>query len=507
MISILLHLAFGYDMDAEQESIHAEVPHTIEEVLKRFNLDGRTTTYAMCPSCHNGHPPLFHSRSKKPSYPTRCNKNILDQGLCGEPLLRDDEPILPFVYCHIDDYIASLLSRKELEEHLDRACDDLAESLDADEQTTFVHDIFESKFMKTFKGPDEKQPFVYRSGECRLAFSLCVDHFNVGGMRKRGPSVSSGIIALACLNLPLNIRYKPEYMYLAGIIPGPRAAHGAALNHYLKPLIDDFEESWRKGVFYRRTALYPNGRVARAAIVCEVCDLVGARELAGLAPNHSNHFCSVCELTGRANLGNYEKERWGHRDITEIRRQAEAWRDAPTLDARQKLYEAHGVAWSELYRLPYYDPTRQLTVDAMHCILEGLVQFHFREVLKLTTVDAKANPKTVPAFDHIFRHPVPLDNPDRNKAPLHHQLDAKSLADVNRIHSDLTSPILCDALGAFPNAAALLKRLETRRKDAVQFVYEDLALGIFDKKTWRVRNKKEFANDLVQWVSRFCHLP
>lgn len=508
MLSILLRLAFQQrdgSIDAAQESIHAEIPHRIEEALKHFNLEGRTTTYAMCPSCHKGYAPRFNPRSTIPCYPDRCVNEILDRGICGEALLCNNGPILPFVYRHLDDYVGSLLSQKETERQLDSVCDDLMESIAANNQPAFVHDVFESDFMKTFKGPDGNTLFIHRSGECRLAFSLCVDFFNVEGLRKRGRSASSGIIALACLNLPIEIRYKPEYMYLCGIIPSPHAPHGPLLNHYLKPLIDDLRASWMKGVFYRRTALHLEGRVARAAIICEVCDLPGARHLGGLAPCNSHKFCSVCQLSGLQNLGNCEKEKWQHRDATEIRRLATAWRDAPTLEAQNEIYKTHGVRWSELYRLPYYDPTRQLIVDSMHCILEGLIKEHFRMVLKLTTTDAKAKADTVPAFSHSFTYPLPLDSHKRTKLPLRQQLDANSIRDVGHIHNALTSPFLCDAPGAFISEDKLLRRLESKRKEAIQFVYEDLELGLFDKEVWRARTKKEFAADLVQWVCRFCH--
>ncbi|KAK6988825.1 quinon protein alcohol dehydrogenase-like superfamily, partial [Favolaschia claudopus] len=38
--------------------------------------------------------------------------------------------------------------------------------------------------------------------------------------------------------------------------------------------------------------------------------------------------------------------------------------------------EHHGVRWSEMWRLPYWNPSRMLVIDAMHCILEGLVHYH-----------------------------------------------------------------------------------------------------------------------------------
>jgi len=55
-----------------------------------------------------------------------------------------------------------------------------------------------------------------------------------------GASASCTIIAGACLNLPPHLRYKPENMSLAGIIPGPDEPHLTELNHHMRPHVCDF---------------------------------------------------------------------------------------------------------------------------------------------------------------------------------------------------------------------------------------------------------------------------
>ena len=70
-----------------------------------------------------------------------------------------------------------------------------------------------------------------------LVFALCVDFFNVKGMLIWGASVSCGIIALICLNLPYSIHYKFENMYIAGLIP--EEPPDIMINHYVQPLLED----------------------------------------------------------------------------------------------------------------------------------------------------------------------------------------------------------------------------------------------------------------------------
>jgi hypothetical protein len=57
------------------------------------------------------------------------------------------------------------------------------------------------------------------------------------GMSIHGASMSCGIILCACLNHPLEIWYKPENMYIAGIF-GPKEPHLEQLNHYIRPFMD-----------------------------------------------------------------------------------------------------------------------------------------------------------------------------------------------------------------------------------------------------------------------------
>jgi hypothetical protein len=62
----------------------------------------------------------------------------------------------------------------------------------------------------------------------------------------------------------------------------------------------------------------------------------------------------------------------------------------------------------------------------MHCLLEGLVQHHVREVLCLTDVSAAATERVEPAYNHDFTH---------------HDTDKEMLKHIQRIHSLLILPI------------------------------------------------------------------
>ncbi|THU87461.1 hypothetical protein K435DRAFT_681623, partial [Dendrothele bispora CBS 962.96] len=82
-------------------------------------------------------------------------------------------------------------------------------------------DIFHGSLIRDFHGPDGKHFSKGSKDEGRYLFSLAADFFNPLGNKQAGKKISVGLIALVCLNLPLSERYKPENIFVAGIIPGP----------------------------------------------------------------------------------------------------------------------------------------------------------------------------------------------------------------------------------------------------------------------------------------------
>ena len=334
-----------------------------------------------------------------------------------------------------------------------------------------------------------------RGDEGRCAFSLHIDFFNPEGMTVRGASNSSGIISMACLNLPLDVRYKLENMYLAGIIPGPKQPSLENLNHYICPLIAQLATSWKQGVRYSRTANHPGGRVTRSAIVLAVCDLPAARHLAALAGTGSHFLCSACNCYHRANYGRTNFEKWVSRDKDKLCQYAEQWRDAPTMAEHERLFKAHGIQYSELWQLPYWDPTRQLIVNSMHCILEGLVQHHVHNLLGLTNDNSSPPEVKPPTFHHNFD---PLD--PETAAAL--SMSTKEVAQVSAIHLLLVAQVPCadnpDHIMMFMDSL----QWSLLGKNTVALQYVCCTLGCIPSKTTRLY-KIDYANTLMQWVSDF----
>ena len=494
MVMVLVARDARGEIDGRRAEMLQHVPQNIRGALSRFNLDGKTTVYAVCPACHCTYAPMQDVGSFQPVYPDRCT-NIPRPGEtpCYEVLLerRDSssapyKPLKSFVYHHFHDYLAGLLSQPDAERAMDKACDDFtatAHQLPPD----YTSNVFDGEFFRTFyHNKEEQQLFLDRpDGEGRYAFALFIDFFSAEGVSLRNAFASLGIIAMACLNLPADVRYKPENMYLAGIIPGPEEPKLELLNYYQEPLIRDFARSWTHGIFISRTALCPHGRLTRSAIAVGVFDLPAGRKAAALAAHSADWFCSVCNLHGRTHIARTDCEAWPRRDPCEMRRWAEAWRDAPSTSERDKIFRAHGLRWSALWLLPYWDPTRMMVVDALHCLYEGLIKMHCRKALDLSVANANIPEPEVPAFTW------PFASVDAETAQT---WSANIRKDVTKIQNLLVEPIAALDDDAKDEAFAVLQtRLKLKNRTALAFVCKDLQCTPHDTR------RDSYASALVQW--------
>ncbi|EJD36418.1 hypothetical protein AURDEDRAFT_174541 [Auricularia subglabra TFB-10046 SS5] len=106
-----------------------------------------------------------------------------------------------------------------------------------------------------------------------------------------------------------------------------------------------------------------------------------ARKVIGFVSAKATMACPFCKCTYRElSLRSMIDGHGEPRRRSEWLRQALRYRQAST-DAERTIYKrVNGVAWSELLRLPYWDPTKFTVVDAMHNLFLGLIKFHICNV-------------------------------------------------------------------------------------------------------------------------------
>jgi hypothetical protein len=479
------------------EKLLSDLPVDPETAAKQFQLDGKSMIYAACPnpSCHQTYKPIYRDGCPIAEYPRRCMHRRFANGLpCSTGLTRprvigDVEihtPIKPFLSFDFKDWLAGLVSRPGYEDLMDGAW----KKTSAD-PADGISDITEADFLRNFAGPNGEKLFKDGGKEGRYAFSLCVDFFNPLSNKQAGKKVSIGIISLACLNLPPDERYKPENMFLAGIIPGPKEPPLNLLNHYLTPIVNDLLELWEPGVRFSRTYNHPTGRTVRCALIAVVCDLPAARKLGGFASFHHQHFCSVCHCTKfKEGYGSTDYESWHRRTDSECRKFSEAFAQAPDAASQNAVFEASGIRYSELSRLPYFDLARCIVVDAMHNLFLGLIREHFHNIIGIGR--AKTAEGTVVFVE--FPDP-PSDFTDAER---------KSLAALRKM---LQRP-LNDAIEASPEAVK--KKLMRFHHRPLAFACEMLDVDdekvFLDEEARALHSKATCSDDLLCWVRYFLSL-
>ncbi|MBW0501835.1 hypothetical protein O181_041550 [Austropuccinia psidii MF-1] len=120
-----------------------------------------------------------------------------------------------------------------------------------------------------------------------LAFLIYVDWFNAHGKSTRLASI--GPIMLICLNHLPSEGLKPQNVYVAGIIPGPKELNALQLNYLLMPLIKELKELWQ-GYHFSLTSTGPSGSFICVAILMAIADVVAMRKLTGFISHSGNHF-------------------------------------------------------------------------------------------------------------------------------------------------------------------------------------------------------------------------
>jgi hypothetical protein len=241
-------------------------------------------------------------------------------------------------------------------------------------------DIWDAPGVYKIPGPNG-HPFIHRcpDNEGRYLFGFNMDGFNPFQLKQAGRSATVMGLYMVCLNLPPEVRFKSENMFLAGIIPGPKEPSKDEINNFLRPLVDDLLESYETGVYYSRTWKYPNGRKTRSALALIICDLPAARQALGFTGPQSTNFCSYCKLQ-LTDINNLDVGSWEPRSCEEHVNLALKWRDASQEAQRIEITRKYGIRYSEFLRLPYFDPIRNLCVDPMHTFFLRILSHHCQDI-------------------------------------------------------------------------------------------------------------------------------
>lgn len=361
-------------LDRSNNKSESELPITLETIFSHLDITSEIHKRICCPRCFCLYPmdnkiDQCSFRSTPRSHRCRAPLSVSSHKSGDKTNARPGE----FAYQSLVEWLGKFLNRPGIEEHLEN-------SVNHTSPNSAMEDIWHSPRWKEYKDSEGHQ-FTRRSNN--LVFSLNVDWFNPSGNKIAGKHWSVGTIAMTCLNLPPLIRNRPENIFLAGLIPGPSEPKLEQINHLLQPLVSELLSLW-KGCLIRPTVTSPtDGRLIRVRLGPVVCDLPAIRKVLGLAGHSSeNHLCQFCNVRKKT-LDVVDIDRFTLRSGYQVKSHCLRWKKAKKVSQRERIFKRHGVRYSVLLQLPYFDPLDDAVVEPMHNIFLGLLRNHGTEFLGL----------------------------------------------------------------------------------------------------------------------------
>ncbi|MBW0533732.1 hypothetical protein O181_073447 [Austropuccinia psidii MF-1] len=211
-----------------------------------------------------------------------------------------------------------------------------------------------------------------RNSSWTLAFSLFIDWFNPLQNKLAGRQVSMGVIALNCLNLPPRLRYQSQYTFLSGIIPGPMQPNMFTISNVLGPLVNELLEL-RNGIRIH-TPKYPKGCQIIVKLAALMGDMVATHKVGGFMSHSATRLCSWCEIVTNERQ---DLKLGKQRTVQDVRNTSYAYHELESQVKKEDLAKRSGIRWSELNRLPYWDPVLNIMLGVMHNWFEGVLKHQF----------------------------------------------------------------------------------------------------------------------------------
>ncbi|EXX58570.1 hypothetical protein RirG_196780 [Rhizophagus irregularis DAOM 197198w] len=350
-------------MDADQARFK-NFPSSLYTASKLLQVGNQSKTYAVCPSCNS----LYNIAEVVAEEGSKCTHVEFPMQSKGKPCGMEltvqaplgngnkNRPKLLFPLPSLKLQINSLYQRSGIQQQLRKWTNRHVDN-------GMLTDIYDGKIWKSFSDISGAPYFTPETADSHLGIMINLDWFQPF----ESSAYSCGAIYGVVCNLPREIRFKKENMLTLGLLPGPNKVRLHKINHYLSPIVDELLEFWN-GI-----EIPAAGRKIRLALICCSNDIPAARKLCGhISASVSCHRCykRANSISNKLNFGGFDdmSEWFVERNLLKHRQDAENWRLCKSEEERKRHVSLTSVRWTELLRLPYFNPIRHLIIDPMHCL-------------------------------------------------------------------------------------------------------------------------------------------
>ncbi|KAJ4467044.1 hypothetical protein J3R30DRAFT_3663340 [Lentinula aciculospora] len=312
-----------------KSSTNIVVPLDICTVYSKLNLEPDIQRLFCCPTCFGVYP--ANTALKKCNYKRTARAHTCDTALWTYRPTKKGTIKIPrclYTTTSFKSWLQSFLSRPSIDKCLHKTF-----------STKTQHPVPQGRMYNVQDSPFWNSTRPNLNSPYDLVFSVYVDWFNPLGNKQAGKQISCRAIVLYCLNLPLDIRFLPENIFVVGMIPAPHGPTLWTIHHILDHYCDSIMEFDLPGKIMQ-TSVNPDGTRISARVFPNIADLLASKKFTG--------FGSPT--------------------------QAQSWKNASTLSEKEKLFKQNGVRWIPQYNIPYFDPVLHVILGMMHNVLEDEMQ-------------------------------------------------------------------------------------------------------------------------------------
>ena len=149
----------------------------------------------------------------------------------------------------------------------------------------------------------------------------------------------------------------------------------------MTPLVTDLKEAWFQGFNVVSPQKIP--LCVKLALTCVTCDIPASRKVCGFLSHNSSLACNKClkkfcvKFAERTDFSGFDRENWPVRSREQHLRSLEEIKKERCKTHIQRAESQHGLRYSVLLALPYFDPIQFTAIDTMHNLFLGTAKHAF----------------------------------------------------------------------------------------------------------------------------------